>query len=368
VLERAKGQFTIEGQVEDIFGGASGAARLARVSQTCVFTGTLEGESIAEYTAVFPRDGDRRFQGFQRITGKLGGREGSFVVCVTGDYPKGRSRGTWSIVPKSGTGDFTHIRGNGDFSQTAGGTGTYTLEFDLRKPRKMRVDESVSDTGAAAAEPAAPIAIETEAEQAPVARATEPAKPSRRRTTKSTPLASPDVPTADPSSRRAKRPVVATETPTLPAPAPADAQPKRAPKRAAPAEPDGATTAEAEHAIAPALPPKTRRRRKPADLPREQIETPPHGTAEPIQAKPGSKYTRIPEAQHVVETGPAPEPSTRKRVRKSASEPVPEPAAEPEPIVATKRGGRKKSAPTPTQAPLTIVPEKPARTRKSKAA
>lgn len=144
LLERASGQFTIEDNVEDIFGGISGATRIARISQTCLFTGVLQGESIAEYTAVLPCKSDGSFQGFQRISGALGEREGAFVISVTGEYARGQSRGSWTIVPKSGSGDFVHIRGNGTFSQSAGKSGSYKLEFDLRKPRKSR-DISTTD-------------------------------------------------------------------------------------------------------------------------------------------------------------------------------------------------------------------------------
>ena len=146
MLERARGQYTIEGTVEDIYGGVSGAARIARISQTFLFSGALEGESVAEYTAVLPRDGNGSFQGYQRITGALGEREGTFVVCVTGEYLKGQPCGVWSIVPKSGSGDFVHIRGSGTFTQSAGKTGSYSFEFDLRKPRASR-------TASVAAEP-----------------------------------------------------------------------------------------------------------------------------------------------------------------------------------------------------------------------
>ena len=135
MLERASGQFIVDGQVEDILGGISGAPRIARISQSCRFTGQLEGESMAEFTAVLPREGDGRFHGFQRVFGRLGEREGAFVLSVTGTYTDGQPRGEWTIVPKSGSGDFAHIRGGGTFSLPDGKPGRYRLDFDLRKPR-----------------------------------------------------------------------------------------------------------------------------------------------------------------------------------------------------------------------------------------
>lgn len=157
VLERASGTFIVDGQVEDILGGISGAARIARISQSCRFAGQLEGESIAEFTAVLPRDGDGSFHGFQRIAATLGEREGTFVVSVSGEYVKGQPKGSWTIVPKSGSGDFAHIRGSGTFSLPDGKPGKYQLEFDLRKPRAAKAvkEETVEDVPIEVLEPVA---------------------------------------------------------------------------------------------------------------------------------------------------------------------------------------------------------------------
>lgn len=367
MLERATGQFTIEGQVEDIFGGAGGVARLARVSQTCLFSGALEGESIAEYTAVLSREGERHFQGFQRITGKLGEREGSFVVCVTGDSAKERPRGVWSIVPKSGTGDFLHIRGKGEFFQTAGSAGAYTLEFDLRKPRKARATESPAEVSATLT-PADPVAVDDGIEQVMVAIETPPVKPPRRRGAKSASPDTLDTPAEDRSPRRAKGPATATEPPAFSAPTPAAEQPKRTRKRGAAVEMDGVTTATMERAATSALSLKTRRTRKQTDVSSDHTEVPSPGPAEPSQSKPRAKRTKTAEPEPVIETSPAPEPSTRKRVRKPATAPVPEPSIDLEPITAAKRGSRKKSVSTPPPPPLTIIAKQPARVRKAKAA
>lgn len=144
MLERAIGQFTIEDQVEDICGAPNDPARIAHIEHTLQFTGEFEGRGLAEYTAVLFAHGASSVLGFQRISGKLGEREGRFVVQITGDSVQGMHRGRWSIVPKSGTGDFLHIRGEGSYSRSSGKPGNYILEFDLRKPRKSR-DASTTD-------------------------------------------------------------------------------------------------------------------------------------------------------------------------------------------------------------------------------
>lgn len=259
MLERASGQFIVDGQVEDILGGISGAARIARISQSCRFTGQFEGESMAEFTAVLPHEGDGSFHGFQRIAGTLGEREGTFVVSVTGAYAKGYPRGEWVIVPKSGSGDFTHIRGRGTFSLPDGKPGFYRFEFDLRKPRAAKQPvESEIEAMKPADEPVAPPAV--------------PAKPTRKpRTTKTEPLVEAsvetpgDVPTPrKPSRKTASEPVLVATA--------ASSKPKR--MRTAGAQPEPEPVASASRDPQLATPRPSRRKTtvspEPAVLPIDQ--------------------------------------------------------------------------------------------------
>jgi len=319
VLERASGQFIIEGNVEEIFGGSNGMARIARISQSCRFNGQLEGESMAEFTAVLQRDGGGSFHGFQRISGTLGERAGSFVLSVSGEILKGQPRGSWAIVPKSGSGDFVHIRGSGIFSLPDGKPGKYQLEFDLRKPRAaptavveaadetpdvqreeaMAVSVTASDAPIVVpekpprkphvrkAKPVAEIVAETPVKRArsrktelappePVAAAEKPAK--RTRSRKVEPVAPEPVAVTEPLVKRKRprqtQPVVLAETITEPAP-----KPKRA-RKPAPAEPANEPVAAVAEPIQEAVPVKSTRRKK--ATPPEPIALP---VAEPLPAR-----------------------------------------------------------------------------------
>lgn len=311
MLERASGQFIIEGNVEEIFGGISGATRIARISQTCRFTGTLEGESIAEYTAVLPRESEGSFQGFQRISGALGEREGTFVICVTGDYAKGAPRGSWTIVPKSGSGDFVHIRGGGTFTQPANKPGTYKFEFDLRKPRRSR-DAIAAET----TELIPGIDIVAEEEIAPEATAVVAtpveesiaAKPARRTRKQAKPVAieAEVIPTAieAPARKRTRTPKPPNiETAAITPPAPAS-KPRR--KRT-------------DASVEPAIPAPV------AEAPRKRSRIAPVDTPVVVTAQ----------------ESPAPEPKPTRR---------------------------KKATPPPEPLPLAVVDPKPTRQRKAKAA
>jgi hypothetical protein len=343
VLERASGQFTIEGNVEDIFGGISGATRIARISQTCLFTGALQGESIAEYTAVLPREGDGSFQGFQRISGVLGEREGTFVVCVTGEYTRGQPRGSWTIVPKSGSGDFAHIRGSGTFSQSPGKTGRFQLEFDLRKPRKARDAGAAAESGMGELIPGIDVVAEDE-------------------------------------SSREIEPIVAAPLAEPPAEKPV----RRPRKKAAPPEPLVVESS----AVAPAVAPK-RPRKKAAPVLVEAVAEPPVPTPGPapkrsrkkeivvveepipvaVEPTPKRRRTRSKAIAEQVAADPAPAPpAPRKRARKTTEAEVPEPTSvvtEPKPKPARRT---KTVVQTPAPVPLPVALEKPARQRKAKAA
>ena len=339
MLERANGQFTIEGQVEDIFGGISGATRIARISQTCLFTGALEGESIAEYTAVLPREGDGSVQGFQRISGTLEEREGSFVVCVTGAYAKGQLRGTWAIVPKSGSGDFLHIRGNGTFAHSAGKSGNYKLEFDLRKPRKPRVVDTAEAAETSELVPGIDIVADEAMDRVPVASEPIDASPPRRRRTKAEPVVeAPPVVVAESLPKRprtSRGPAIAITAPVVPG----------------------------ESA------PKTKRARKKADVV-EQSDAP-SKTAEERSVR-SSRRSRTKSEPGIAPVEPVAAPAVetpRKQTRKAPKTVLTEPAtAESNPVPEPNAPRRKKATIPPEPVPLPTAQHKPARTRKAKAA
>jgi len=51
----------------------------------------------------------------QRFRGKLGGRQGTFVLQGSEIVENGKIKATWFVVPGSGTGDLSGLRGEGGF-------------------------------------------------------------------------------------------------------------------------------------------------------------------------------------------------------------------------------------------------------------
>ncbi len=132
------GQFTVTGGSEQPIGDepASGPAggqagpafRLTRVSGTQRFEGDVVGEGSVEWVFAYAPDRSADFAGFQRISGSIGGRSGSFMLESTGHHDGTRSAGRWRIVGGSGTDDLAGIRGRGSFRAPGGATVDYELD------------------------------------------------------------------------------------------------------------------------------------------------------------------------------------------------------------------------------------------------
>jgi hypothetical protein len=87
------------------------------------FTGGLIGTGKARFLMVTTADGSAYFTGIERFTGSVAGRAGSFVLRNTGLLKDGQVISEWLVIPGSGTGEITGLRGKG-------GTGPSGYFFD----------------------------------------------------------------------------------------------------------------------------------------------------------------------------------------------------------------------------------------------
>jgi hypothetical protein len=65
----------------------------------------------------------------QRFEGTLSGRRGKFVLQGSALVETGKIRATWSVVPRSGTGELSGLRGQGGFEGDFGKGSVGTLEY-----------------------------------------------------------------------------------------------------------------------------------------------------------------------------------------------------------------------------------------------
>jgi hypothetical protein len=106
---------------------ASPALMEIRLSET--FTGDIDGESPVRALQVLRDDHSASLVSVQRFRGKLGGRQGTFVLQGSEIIENGKIKATWFIIPGSGTGDLSGLRGEGGFEGSFGKGSDGTLDY-----------------------------------------------------------------------------------------------------------------------------------------------------------------------------------------------------------------------------------------------
>jgi len=106
---------------------ASPALMEIRVSET--FTGEIDGVSTVRALQALRDDRSASLVSVQRFRGILGGRQGTFVLQGTGTVENGKVKAAWLVVPGSGTGDLSGLRGEGGFEGEFGKGSDGTLDY-----------------------------------------------------------------------------------------------------------------------------------------------------------------------------------------------------------------------------------------------
>src|SRR5215208_3113070 len=108
--EQATGTFKVEDWVEETtVESADGAGKLSLARVTQSLSGDLEGDGLAQWLMCYRADETADFVGMQRVAGKLGGREGTFVLTSNGSFDGKVAAGEMAIVAGSGTGELSGI-------------------------------------------------------------------------------------------------------------------------------------------------------------------------------------------------------------------------------------------------------------------
>ncbi|MBB2913124.1 hypothetical protein FHS43_004422 [Streptosporangium becharense] len=129
-MPRATGTFTIDSWEPHPYDEAEGAT-LTRVHLTKTFAGDLVGTSTTDIiTAVAAVETSAAYAGFERFSGTVHGRRGTFVLHHTASRDTGRSSLVWDILPDSGTGELAGIRGGG---QIVNDDGDHSFHLDYER-------------------------------------------------------------------------------------------------------------------------------------------------------------------------------------------------------------------------------------------
>ena len=92
-------------------------------------TGNFEVKGTIAYLMCYSSNNIAYFIGYERVTGRLGDRSGSFVLQHNGTFEAGAVKDALTIVHGSATGDLSGLRGSGN----SGGDGeaVFTLDYEI---------------------------------------------------------------------------------------------------------------------------------------------------------------------------------------------------------------------------------------------
>jgi Protein of unknown function (DUF3224) len=124
-------RFSIKSWDEKPYSEGKDLPKMTRASVDKTFTGDIDGEGHVEYVMMYRRDGTAVFVGLERITGRIAGRNGSFVLQRTGVFEDGQAKESYSVVTGSGTGELRSLRGEGTSSVGHAADYPFALNYEL---------------------------------------------------------------------------------------------------------------------------------------------------------------------------------------------------------------------------------------------
>jgi hypothetical protein len=102
---------------------------LTRIHVLESFDGDIQGEGEVEFLQAGRADGSASFVGIERVSGKVGSREGTFLLQDAGTVQGSVVSGDWFVVPGSGTGQLAGLRGEGGFRADFGAGAQVHLDY-----------------------------------------------------------------------------------------------------------------------------------------------------------------------------------------------------------------------------------------------
>ena len=127
----ANARFAIKGWDEKPYSEGPDLPKLTRASVNRTFTGDIEGEGQVEYLMLYRSDGTAAFVGLERITARIGGKSGSFVLQRTGVFQDGQAKESYTVIPGSASGELRGLVGDGTSSVGHGMEHPFVLHYEL---------------------------------------------------------------------------------------------------------------------------------------------------------------------------------------------------------------------------------------------
>lgn len=126
---KATGRFNLDAWEEEAVDAVEDFV-LARVRVGKTFHGDAEATSSTELVIAKKGEAGVAYGGLERFTGSLHGKQGTFVLHHDASRSADGGWFRWSIVPGSGAGELTGIRGEGTVVPHDDSY-SYTFDYDL---------------------------------------------------------------------------------------------------------------------------------------------------------------------------------------------------------------------------------------------
>lgn len=130
-MTKITGTFAVTLTPMESFAIGQEGLKLGRLSIEKRFSGALNAESRGEmFSAITTTPGSAGYVALEQVQGELDGRVGTFVLQHFGMMNRGESRLILEVVPDSGTGELTGLRGQMQI-RNENGQHFYDFEYQL---------------------------------------------------------------------------------------------------------------------------------------------------------------------------------------------------------------------------------------------
>jgi Protein of unknown function (DUF3224) len=126
---RANAVITVHKYEPSAYDEPAGGPVLTRIHVEESFSGDIDGEGVVEFLQAAGADGSASFVGIERVTSELGGRRGTFLLQDAGTVQGSIVSGDWFVIPGSGTGQLSGLRGEGGFRANLGEGAQVHLDY-----------------------------------------------------------------------------------------------------------------------------------------------------------------------------------------------------------------------------------------------
>ena len=129
--QNASARFAIKSWDEKPYSEGQDLPKLTRASVTKTYSGDIDGDAQVEYLMMYRKDGSATFVGLERVSGRVAGKAGGFVLQRTGVFEGGLAKEVYSVIPGSGTGELSGLKGDGTSAVGHGMEHPFSLSYEL---------------------------------------------------------------------------------------------------------------------------------------------------------------------------------------------------------------------------------------------